>query len=213
MASRTVRGGLGGRGLGDRDGEERGEEDAGIKFGAMIRTATEEDIPELLAIYNDVILTTTAIYSEEPVSLENRLAWFKERVGQGFPVLVAVEGDAVVGFSSFGGFRASPGYKATVELSVHVHVDLRGRGVGRSLVKALFPYAAAAGKHVMIAVIDAENEASIHLHESLGFRQAGHFQEVGFKFGRWLDLVFLQRPVDQRTVLPDGPATLATPQT
>ena len=106
---------------------------------------------------------------------------------------VAADESGVLGFSTFGDFRTWPGYRFTVEHSVHVRSDTRGRGVGKKLVKALFPRAAALGKHVMIAGVDAANEASIRFHEQLGFVKSGHLREVGHKFDRWLDLVFLQR--------------------
>ena len=158
-----------------------------------IRDAGEPDLPGLLAIYNEVVATSTAIYSYVPTTLEERTAWWRARVGTGYPVLVAADDSGVLGFSTFGDFRTWPGYRFTVEHSVHVRADTRGRGVGKELVKALFPRAAALNKHVMIAGVDAANEASIRFHERLGFEKAGHLREVGHKFDRWLDLVFLQR--------------------
>jgi L-amino acid N-acyltransferase len=108
-------------------------------------------------------------------------------------VLVATDAAGVAGFASFGDFRAWPGYRHTVEHSVHVREDRRGQGIGRALVTALVPLAERLGKHVMIASVDADNAASIAFHESLGFIQVARFREVGRKFDRWLDLVFLQR--------------------
>ena len=163
-----------------------------------IRDAAESDLPGLLAIYNDVIATSTAIYSHVPVTLEDRKDWWRTRVALGYPVLVATGGAGVLGFSTFGDFRTWPGYRFTVEHSVHVRSDARGRGVGKELVKALFPRASALGKHVMIAGVDAANEASIRFHEQLGFEKTGHLREVGYKFDRWLDLVFLQRWIAPR---------------
>jgi phosphinothricin acetyltransferase len=164
----------------------------------QIRDAVESDLPGLLAIYNDVIATSTAVYSYLPVTLEDRTQWWQTRIGQGYPVLVAVNESGVLGFSTFGDFRAWPGYRFTVEHSVHVRADCRGQGVGRELVKALFPRATVLGKHVMIAGVDAANEASIRFHERLGFEKAAHLREVGHKFDRWLDLVFLQRWIEHR---------------
>lgn len=158
-----------------------------------IAEATREDLPGILAIYNDVIATSTAIYSEDPATLEDRLGWWRGRQAEGFPVLVIRDAAGVAGFASFGAFRVPPGYRHTVEHSVHVRADRRGQGIGRVLVSALIPRAAALGKHVMIAGVDADNAASIALHEKLGFEQVAHFREVGRKFDRWLDLVFLQR--------------------
>ena len=164
----------------------------------QIRDAVETDLPGLLAIYNDVIATSTAIYSYVPVTLEDRREWWRARTAMGYPVLVAVDKSGVLGFSTFGDFRTWPGYRFTVEHSVHVRADTRGRGVGKELVQALFPPAAALGKHVMIAGVDAANEASIRFHERLGFERSGHLREVGHKFDRWLDLVFLQRWIGDR---------------
>jgi phosphinothricin acetyltransferase len=160
-----------------------------------IDDAREDDLPAILAIYNDVIATSTAIYSQTPVTLADRESWFRARKEQGYPVLVARDGDEVVGYATFGDFRAWPGYRFTVEHSVHVRADRRGRGVGSQLVTALIPRAKALGKHVIIGGIDAENAASIRMHERLGFERTAHMKQVGWKFDRWLDLVFMQRLV------------------
>ena len=158
-----------------------------------IREAQEADLPAILDIYNDVVATSTAIYRDEPATLEDRRSWLAARRAEGQPVLVAVEGGEVVGFAGFGGFRPWPGYRFTVEHSVHVRADQRGQGVGAALMTPLIERAAALGMHVMIAGIDADNAGSIRFHERLGFTQVGHLREVGFKFGRWLDLVLMQR--------------------
>ncbi|HTC15009.1 MAG TPA: GNAT family N-acetyltransferase [Steroidobacteraceae bacterium] len=157
--------------------------------------ACEQDLAELTAIYNEVIATSTAIYSNQPVTLADRREWWQGRCAQGYPVLVARDPSGVLGFATFGDFRTWPGYRFTVEHTVHVRAAERGRGVGTRLVSALFPRAQALGKHMMIAGVDAANAASIRFHERLGFSRAGHLREVGFKFERWLDLVFLQRAV------------------
>lgn len=163
----------------------------------IVRPATHADLPDILAIYNEVIANSTAVYAMGPVDLDERRTWLDGRVAAGYPVLVATEGSGVLGFASFGDWRGTwPGYRYTVEHSVHVRADHRGRGIGRLLVEALFPLAAALGKHVMIAGVDAENAASIRFHERLGFAPVARFREVGHKFDRWLDLVFLQRWVD-----------------
>jgi phosphinothricin acetyltransferase len=158
-----------------------------------IRLATEQDVPFILAIYNDVIATTTAVYAEQPVTLADRLAWFQSRQAQDYPVLIAEDDFGIVGFASFGDFRAAPCYRYTVEHTVHVRADRRRQGVGRGLLEALIPRAAAMGKHVLIAGVDASNLASLALHRRLGFEQVAHFRQVGRKFDRWLDLIFLQR--------------------
>jgi L-amino acid N-acyltransferase len=151
------------------------------------------DIPGILAIYNDVIATSTAIYRDEPATLDAHLEWWRQRVALGYPVLVARDDQGVAGYASFGDFRQWPGYRFTVEHSVHVRADCRGRGVGGALMTPLLARATGLGKHVMIAGVDAENVASRRFHERLGFEPVAHFREVGFKFGRWLDLMFLQR--------------------
>jgi L-amino acid N-acyltransferase len=164
----------------------------------QIRDAEESDLPGLLAIYNDVIATSTAVYSDTPVSLEDRRQWRQARAASGYPVLIAADSSGVLGFATFGDFRSWPGYRFTVEHTVHVRADCRGRGIGGELLQALFPRATALGKHVMIAGVDAANTASIRFHERHGFERAGLLREVGNKFGRWLDLVFLQRWIAPR---------------
>jgi phosphinothricin acetyltransferase len=160
----------------------------------LVGDAGEEHLPGILAIYNDVIATSTAVFSDAQVTLDDRARWLEARRAQGFPVLVAVDGDGeVVGFGSFGDFRSWPGYRTTVEHSVHVRADRRGRGTGTALVTALIERAAAAGMHAMIAGIDAGNAGSLRLHERLGFTVVGRLPEVARKFDRWLDLVLLER--------------------
>ena len=108
-------------------------------------------------------------------------------------MLVVRDAQEVIAFGSFGDFRAWPGYRFTVEHTLHVRADSRGRGIGTQLLRALMERASTLGKRVMIAGVDADNAASIRLHERLGFTRAGRLPEVGYKFERWLDLVFLQR--------------------
>jgi phosphinothricin acetyltransferase len=158
-----------------------------------IRDAREEDLKGLLSIYNDVIATSTAIFRDQPATLNDRRDWWVSRVAQRYPVLVAVDSAGVVGFASFGDFRSWPGYRYTVEHTVHVRADRRGQGIGGALMKPLLDRAAGLGKHVMVAGIDGDNRGSIRFHERMGFTHVAHFREVGFKFGRWLDLIFLQR--------------------
>ena len=158
-----------------------------------IRHAIPADLPGLLAIYNSVIATSTAVYSETQVTLANREAWMDERNRAGYPVLVAGEDHNIFGFASFGDFRSFPGYRFTVEHSVHVAESYRGQGLGKALVAALLPLAIAQEKHVMIGGIDADNAASIAMHERLGFGKVALLPQVGCKFGRWLDLVFMQK--------------------
>jgi L-amino acid N-acyltransferase YncA len=158
----------------------------------VIGNATRDDLAQILAIYNEVIRNSTAVYSEEEFTPARGEVWFDAKTGHGFPLIVARDALGIAGFGTYGEFRAWPCYRHSVEHSVHVRADCRGQGVGRGLVVELLARAAAMGKHVMIAGIDADNAVSIGLHSSLGFVRVGHFREVGFKFGRWLDLVFME---------------------
>jgi phosphinothricin acetyltransferase len=158
------------------------------------RAAAETDLPAILAIYNRIVETSTAIYRDDPTTLAERAAWFTARRRAGFPVLVAERAGEVLGFASYGEWRgAFPGYRCTVEHSVHVGEGARGQGVGAALMGRLFDAAREAGMHVMVGAVDADNAASLAFHERLGFVKAAHFHEVGRKFGRWLDLVFVEK--------------------
>jgi phosphinothricin acetyltransferase len=165
-----------------------------------VRDAEAKNIDGIVAIYNDAVANTTAIWNEVTVDAANRASWLSDRQRLGYPVLVAVdETGAVLGYASFGDWRAWDGYRHTVEHSVYVRTDRRGGGIGRALLVELINRARALGKHVMVAGIEARNEASIRLHHKLGFESVGHLKEVGTKFGRWLDLAFLQLTLDGRT--------------
>jgi len=157
-----------------------------------IRLATEDDLPGMLEIYNDIILNTTAVYEYEPHTLEMRRQWFLTKQEQRFPVFLAEEDGNLAGFSSIGPFRAWAAYKYSVENSIYVKSGLRGKGIGRLLLAPLIGAARNLKMHTIIAGIEATNEASIKLHESFGFNEVAHFNEVGWKFERWLDLKFLQ---------------------
>ncbi|WP_415753595.1 GNAT family N-acetyltransferase [Pseudomonas leptonychotis] len=158
-----------------------------------IQDATATDLPAILAIYNDAVENTTAIWNETLVDLSNRQAWFAERSAAGFPVLVANDAAGmVVGYASYGTWRAIEGFRHTVEHSVYVRSDQRGQGLGPLLMQTLIERAQAAGLHVMVAAIESGNSASIRLHERLGFVTSGQMPQVGRKFGRWLDLTFMQ---------------------
>jgi phosphinothricin acetyltransferase len=164
----------------------------------QIRSASFADLPGITAIYNDVLATSTAIYADTPSTLEARREWLEARQQAGYPVLVAAEGADVQGFASFGDFRSWPGYRYTAEHTVHIRADCRRKGIGSALVVALFEPALALGKHAMIGGIDADNDASIRMHARLGFEEVARLPEVGRKFGRWLDLVLVQRLLDPR---------------
>ena len=158
----------------------------------MIEPVAQADFPQVLAIYNEVIRTSTAVYTEKEYDETRGRGWFEAKLAGGNPFLVARDSSGVTGFASYGEFRVWPCYRHTVEHSVHVRADRRGQGIGRALILELMKRAALAGKHVMIAAVDAENAVSIELHQRLGFHSVGRLREVGFKFGRWLDLEFLQ---------------------
>jgi L-amino acid N-acyltransferase len=158
----------------------------------LIREAVKEDLPQMLDIYNDVILHTTAVYNYDPHTLEMRIEWFQIKQQQGFPVFVAEEEGVIVGFSSIGPFRAWQAYKYTVENSVYVKADCRGKGIGKKLMTPLIESAKKLGLHAIVAGIDATNEVSIMIHKQFGFVEVAHFKEVGYKFNRWLDLKFLE---------------------
>ena len=158
-----------------------------------IRPAGEADLPGILAIYNHAVVNTTAIWNDTLVDLDNRRAWYAGRAKQNYPVVVADEAGAVLGYGSFGDFRAFDGYRFTVENSVYVAEGARRRGIASLLLAALIDHGRALGKHVMVAGIAADNDVSIRLHARHGFVESARMPEVGFKFGRWLDLVFMQR--------------------
>jgi L-amino acid N-acyltransferase len=161
-----------------------------------LRDAVAGDLPATLAIYNELIDSTTVAWTERPQSPDERRAWFEEQQRRGFPTLVAADGGEVVGMTSYGDFRDSvhwPGYRFTVEHSIHVRADRRGTGLGRLLLQELISRAQRNGIHVMVAGIDAANTGSIRFHERLGFAEVARMPETGHKFGRWLDLVLMQR--------------------
>jgi L-amino acid N-acyltransferase YncA len=162
----------------------------------IVRDARQEDMAAIVAIYNEDIHTTTSNWSETPQTLDQRLAWFEARSSRGFPTLVADDAGVLLGVAAYGDFRDSlkwPGYRFTVEHSVHVLESAWGRGVGGALMKELLARAAKAGIHVMIGGIDGANTRSIAFHERLGFREAGRLPQTGWKHEHWLDLVFMQR--------------------
>ncbi len=160
-----------------------------------VRDAAEADLPAIVDIVNDAIANTTAVWSDEPVDVANRRAWLAERREAGNPVLVAVDGGEVVGFGSYLQFRAWSGYRNAVEHSIYVRSDRRGSGVGSALVEALIAHARADGKQVVIGGIEGKNLASLRLHRRAGFIEVGRMPGIGEKFGRRLDLVFVQKQI------------------
>lgn len=170
-----------------------------------IRYAVKEDCAAIAAIYNHAVINTAAIWNDQTVDADNRIAWFEARALLGYPVIVSEEDGVVTGYASFGDWRAFDGFRHTVEHSVYVHPDHQGKGLGLALMVRLIEEARRIGKHVMVAGIEAQNQGSIHLHQKLGFTISGQMPQVGTKFGRWLDLTFMQLQLDNRTD-PDAPA-------
>lgn len=164
-----------------------------------IRSARADDAAAIAEIYNDAVQFTTAIWNETTVDAADRARWMEDHRAAGYPVLVAVdEADTVLGYATFGDWRAWEGYRHTVEHSVYVRSDQHRRGLGEALLRELIERARELGKHVLVAGIESGNAGSIRLHEKLGFVEVGRLPHVGAKFGRWLDLVFLQLVLDDR---------------
>ena len=171
----------------------------------IIACSAERHATSILEILNEAILNSTAVYDYRPRPPESMAGWFSAKAAGGFPVIGALDrGDALLGFATYGTFRAWPAYKYSVEHSVYVHKDHRGRGVGRSLLQALVDAARAQERHLLVGGIDATNEVSIRLHEQLGFRHAGTIPQAGFKFGRWLDLAFYRLQLETPHAPVDG---------
>lgn len=153
-----------------------------------------EHLEAIRAIFNDAIAHTTALYEDEPRSIEFMEAWLKTKQQGKFPILGAVDQEGtLMGFATYGPFRPHPGYRFTLEHSVYIDSRFRGRGLGKLFLERLVETAQAQGYRTLIGVIDAENTASIRLHEQLGFSLCATLHQVGFKFGRWLDVVMYQR--------------------
>jgi L-amino acid N-acyltransferase YncA len=153
----------------------------------------EHHAEAILAILNDAIVHSTALFDYEPRPLQSMVEWFRAKEARRFPVLAAVADDGtLLGFATYGPFRAWPAYKYTIEHSVYVHKDHRRKGVARQLMQRLVATAEQQDYHVMVAGIDAANAASIALHRQLGFVPAGVVHHAGFKFGRWLDLALYE---------------------
>ncbi len=165
-----------------------------------IRAATQADLPAILEITNEVIANTKAIYAYVPQTLEERARWFADLKSDGWPVIVAEANGQVVGFGSIAVFRTRPAYKYTAEHSVHVHADHRGKGVGRTLLLALIEEARRMELRTLVGGIDSGNTVSLKLHADHGFVETARMPNVAWKFGEWLELVFMQ------LVLP-GPRT------
>lgn len=163
----------------------------------IITCRFETHASAILDILNEAIVNSTALFDYKPRVAASMHGWFQTKEMGHFPVLGAVdETGNLLGFSSYGTFRSWPAYKYSVEHSVYVHKDHRGKGVGRALMGSLIDCARAQEYHLLIGGIDISNAVSIALHRALGFSHAGTIQQAGFKFGRWLDLAFYQLLLD-----------------
>ncbi len=158
-----------------------------------ITAASPDAIAAITAIYAHHVIAGTGTFEEVAPDQPAMAARLQAGTSAGFPWLIATDDSGVLGFGYYGPFRARSAYGATVEDSVYVRDDVRGQGVGKAILAALIAHAKAANLKQMLALIgDSENIGSIGAHASLGFRQAGVLRDVGFKFGRWLDVVIMQ---------------------
>jgi len=158
----------------------------------QIRAAQQEDLPEILEINNHEILTSTINYDFVPKTIQEQREWFEQKISSGFPILVATLAGKVTGFATYGTFRPKPGYRFTVEHSVYIGSSFRGKGIGKLILTELIQIAKNSGYHTLVGGIDSSNEGSYLFHQKLGFKEVARFKEVGHKFGRWLDIIFMQ---------------------
>jgi phosphinothricin acetyltransferase len=173
--------------------------------GITIRDAVAADVPAITEIQNVLLDTTTVEWRHEHHTVAEKSVWLRAHQHAGNAVLVAVDDERVVGWAAYHEFRPLdrwPGYRFTVENTVHVRQSHWGAGVGRMLMLELIERARAHGRHRLIAAVTAENETSVRFHERLGFVEVGRLGEVGSKLGRWLDVVFLQLDLDDRELPP-----------
>jgi len=163
----------------------------------IVQCNHERHAGAILDIFNEAIVSSTALYDYKPRTADSMIGWFKAKQSGNYPV-VGIEdpSGALLGFASYGVFRAWPAYKYSVEHSIYVHASHRGKGLGKLLLTEVIECARRQDYHVLIGGIDVNNEASIALHERLGFSHAGTVKHAGFKFGKWLDLGFYQLILD-----------------
>lgn len=159
----------------------------------IIRKAERSDVPAMREIFNEVLRNTNSIYREEEVTLEERYAWFDEKIDHGFPIFGAYEGDHLIGYAGYGTWRAAQGYRKSVELTIYVDQKRRGKGIGSKLMQTIIEHAKVDGYHVMIGAIDAANQQSIEFHKRFGFIEVARMPEVALKNDQWLTLVFMQK--------------------
>lgn len=171
----------------------------------LVQCTFERHAAAILDILNEAIVHSTALYDYQPRQMSNMVSWFEVKRAGNFPVIGIEDAQGqLLAFGSYGNFRAFPAFKYTVEHSVYVHKDHRGHGLGAQVIQALIAAARAQQVHALVGAIDASNAGSIALHERQGFQHVGTLAQVGFKFGRWLDLAFYQRVLDTPTQPVDG---------
>jgi L-amino acid N-acyltransferase YncA len=172
----------------------------------FVRRATREDIPAILEIYADAVLHSTASAEYVPPSLASRYKWFDEHARDGFPIFVATHDlGKVVGWSSLSRHKERYGYRFSVESSIYIHPQWRGRGVGKLLMPPLIDAARAMGMHAIVAGITLDNQASLKLHEKFGFERVAQFREVLYKFDKWLDVVYVEKLLGSNTYSSPAP--------
>jgi phosphinothricin acetyltransferase len=158
-----------------------------------IKPCRSNQLPEILEIFNDAILNSTALYDYKIRTLESMNAWYDDKIKNNYPLIGAFDdNDLLLGFATYGMFRVRPAYKYTIEHSVYVRADKRGHGIGKFLLHEIIKNAEAQNFHVLVGVIDASNEVSIKMHENEGFTLVGILKQSGYKFGKWLDAAFYQ---------------------
>ena len=172
---------------------------------SLIACTFENHASQILAIFNDAIVNSTALYEYEVRSMDDMVCWFADKARGNYPVIGLQDVNGLLmGFATYGVFRAKPAYKYTVEHSVYVHPEHRGKGVGKTLMQALIRHAVGQQYHVLIGGVDASNTSSVVLHEKLGFSRVGTLLQTGFKFGGWLDLAFYQLTLETPLSPVDG---------
>ncbi|HEY0053786.1 MAG TPA: GNAT family N-acetyltransferase [Pedobacter sp.] len=148
---------------------------------------------QILDIFNDAILNSTALYDYQPRTMENMKTWFESKADKNYPIIGVIdEQDQLMGFGTYGMFRERPAYKYTVEHSLYIHKNFRGQGLGKIILREIIDNATNQNYHCLVAGIDSTNEASIKLHKIFGFEFCGKMKQVGYKFSKWLDLEFYQ---------------------
>ncbi|KAG1107718.1 hypothetical protein G6F42_016263 [Rhizopus arrhizus] len=159
-----------------------------------IRAAVESDIPQILEIYNERIANSTCLFMYDQVSLDNRLTWFMETKAKGYPVIVAAEKETnkAIAYANYGGFRPHTAFVLTTEISLYIHQEHQRRGLGAVMLKEMMRIAKEMNFRNIMAGSTAENEGSVILFSKFGFKKVGHLHDVGYKFGRYLDVVFLE---------------------